>query len=785
VEDLSQYLDEFLADARDRIDSLSNAILSLEKIVKEGGSEDEKKAMIDQIFRDAHTLKGTAATMGFMRLSEVAHKMENLFELVRSGKIEPTPGLIDVLLEFLDAIESMVDSIEESGSEGDLDIEELFKKAQRFFEGSEPVEKATPSTQPREHITEEKEEIRQPEGADVKVEKTTSSGEDMGLPKYRIKVYFHKDAQLRGVRAFLILSDLEELGEIIETKPDRETIEDGKADVDVLEFLVATNEDPERLKHVVMRHPEVERVEVEEYRPTPGQETRAYTVTVYLQKDAPLKGVRSYLILQDIQKLGAIQRTIPDTAAIQDGNLTDDHYFKVSMVSGVPPDDIVKTVRRHPDVEDVRVEGGDSSKVKTKETREELKGPEQQVEKKAEGKPKTHQTAKTPKVKVSKIIKVDVSHLDRLMNLVGELVINKGRLEQIAERLGDRELLETLSTLSRLLTELQDDIMEMRLTPVAEVFNKFPRMVRELARKMGKDVEFIVEGAEIEVDRTILDKLGDVLVHLLRNAVDHGIEPPEEREKLGKPRAGKLELIAKREKSHVEIIVRDDGRGIDPEKIKRKAIEKGLITPEQATEMSNEEAINLIFLPGFSTKEQVTDVSGRGVGMDVVKDVVKSLNGTISVKSEVGKGSTFVLKLPISMAIIQALLIEVQGEVYAVPINNILESIEIKRENLKSIGGKHVIVLRGEIIPVIMLHELFGLPVPEKDEFPAIVVDLGAQKVAIGVDELLHKKDIVIKSLGKMLAHVSGFAGATILGDGSVVPIIEINGLLGGGGSGI
>ena len=444
----------------------------------------------------------------------------------------------------------------------------------------------------------------------------------------------------------------------------------------------------------------------------------------------------------------------------------------------------MKIITKHPDVEnaDVReIEGTTPQaeaqpKVEKKEKGEKTKKPEKKAAK---------PPVKTPKVKISKIIKVDVSHLDRLMNLVGELVITKGRLEQIAERLGDRELLETLSTLSRLLTELQDEIMEMRLTPVAEVFNKFPRMVRELARKMGKEVEFIIEGADIEVDRTILDKLGDVLVHLLRNAIDHGIEPPEEREKLGKPRTGRLELIAKRERSHVEIIVRDDGRGIDPEKIKKKAIEKGLITPEQAAEMSDEEAINLIFLPGFSTKDQVTDVSGRGVGMDVVKEVVKSLNGSIAVYSEVGKGTTFVLKLPVSMAIIQALLIKVQDEVYAVPINNILESIEIKRENLKSIGGKEVIVLRGEIIPVIMLHELFGLPMPELEEFPALVVDLGAQKVAIGVDELLHKKDIVIKSLGKMLSHISGFAGATILGDGSVVLIIEINGLLGGGRGGI
>ena len=384
------------------------------------------------------------------------------------------------------------------------------------------------------------------------------------------------------------------------------------------------------------------------------------------------------------------------------------------------------------------------------------------------------------KVKISKMIKIDVLYLDNLMNLVGELVINKGRLEQIAERLGDRELLEALSTTSHLMTELQDEIMEMRLTPVAEVFNKFPRMVRKLARELGKEIEFKMEGSNIEVDRTILEKLGDVLVHLLRNAVDHGIEAPEERIAKGKPRAGRVELIAKREKSHILIIVKDDGKGIDPEKVKKKAVERGLISPEQAAEMRPEDAINLIFLPGFSTAEKVSDVSGRGVGMDVVQDVIKTLNGSISVKSEIGKGSTFILKLPISMAIIQALLVKIRDETYAIPINNILETIEIKANQLKTIGRKKVIVLREEIIPVVMLHELFGVEYIEKNKFPAIVVDVGAQKVAIGVDELLNKKDIVIKSLGKMLSNIREFAGATILGDGRVVLIIDINNLFGG-----
>ncbi|WP_457753498.1 chemotaxis protein CheW [Thermococcus sp.] len=780
MEDLSQYLDEFLADARDRIDSLSNAILSLEKIVKEGGDEDEKRALIDQIFRDAHTLKGTAATMGFMKLSETAHKMENLFDAVRNGEIEPTPEFIDLVLEFLDAIEAMIDNIEENQSEGDIDVEWLFEEADKFLKKEgKPTEEKVKKKKPGEVGIAEK-----PAETPEKVPQAVSEN------RYLIKVHFSKDSQLKGVRAFLILSDLEEIGEVISTTPAREIIEEGNANQDVVEYIVLTDRAPEELEKIVKRHPEVESVEILPQGSTVGEEKKVegpkgekiYTVKVYLQKDAPLKGVRAFLITQDLMKIGIIGETRPSLMDIENGNLINDTFFEVLIQTDKSKGDIEELIKKHPDVEKFEVIEGNAIGIDTKKE-EKVEAAEEQKPKKEPkkvAKPKKASLPRVEKIKISRIIKVDVGHLDKLMNLVGELVINKGRLEQIAERLGDRELSETLSTLSRLLTELQDEIMEMRLTPVGEVFNKFPRMVRELARKMGKEVEFIVEGADIEVDRTILDKLGDVLVHLLRNAVDHGIEPPEERVAKGKPRTGRIELIAKREKSHVEIIVRDDGRGIDPEKVKRKAIEKGLITPEQAAEMSDEEAINLIFLPGFSTAEKVTDVSGRGVGMDVVKEVLKSLNGSISVQSEVGKGTTFILKLPVSMAIIQALLIKVMDEIYAVPINNILESIEIDRDKLKSIGGKEVIVLRGEIIPVVMLHELFSLPLPNTDKFPAIIVDQGSQKVAIGVDELLHKKDIVIKNLGRVLSHVRGFAGATILGDGSVVLIIDINSLLGG-----
>lgn len=760
MDDMSQYIGEFLADARDRIDSISNAVLKLEEAVKTG-DEAVKKESIDQIFRDAHTLKGTAATMGFMKLSETAHKMENLFDGIRNEAIEATSEVVDLVLEFIEAIESMIDSIEETGSEGDFDVSDLFAEADELLEG---YRREKPKTEEKVEEVQEK--------AEEKKEKAPGAGRE-----YLIKVIFHPDVQLKGVRAFLILNDMEEMGDVLWTKPERRVIEDGSAEENELEFKVRTEFPPEEIKKIITRHPEVKDVviggESPETRKPEGKGGETVRIRINLQEDAPLKSIRSFLILQDIKKSAEVLEVMPSEEKLQNGELIEGYYFEVSIVPLRPLEEIRESILKHPDVESVTITGAEEKKAEAPEKEERKKVPAATTAPKREN------------IKMSKLIKVDVAHLDKLMNLVGELVINRGRLEQIAERLGDRELLESLSTTSRLMAELQDEIMQMRLTPVAEVFNKFPRMVRSLVRKEGKEVEFIMEGKEIEVDRTILDKLGDVLVHLLRNAIDHGIEPPEERERLGKPRAGKLELIAKRDRSHVVIIVRDDGKGIDPEKVKKKAIEKGLITPEQAAEMGDEEAINLIFLPGFSTAEKVTDVSGRGVGMDVVQDVIKALNGSISVKTEVGKGSTFTLKLPISMAIIQALLIKVKDETYAIPINNILETIEVKRRDLKTIGGKEVIVLRGEIIPLISLHELFNLEIPDVEDFPAIIVDFGAQKIALRVDELLHKKDIVIKSLGKGLSNLRGFAGATILGDGSVVLIIDINSLLGGIGGGI
>lgn len=762
MEDLSQYLDEFLADARDRIDSISNAVITLEEIVKKGGDEREKRYLIDQVFRDAHTLKGTAATMGFMELSETAHKMENLLDAVRNEEIKVTPEIVDLIIDFLDAIEKMIYNIEAGARDKNVDVSLLFERVDKLLGKNPPKSEISPQLESKKE-TDEK-------------ENTVKSIPQTNGNIYNIKVIFHEDAQLKNVRAFLILTDLEEIGEVSNTLPERTIIEDGNFTGDSLNFTVITSLPLEEIKKKIMRHPEVKEIVVENIEKEEsenkdsGSNINKYTIKITVGKDTPLKGVRSFLVVQDLEKIGAIEKIVPEMNKIEKEELIDGKYFAVLLQTREEKGRIKQLILKHPNIENVEIFEGNKLN--------QVIGQYSEKSKMSIGTPPSSNNER--KVKISKMIKIDVLYLDNLMNLVGELVINKGRLEQIAERLGDRELLEALSTTSHLMTELQDEIMEMRLTPVAEVFNKFPRMVRKLARELGKEIEFKMEGSNIEVDRTILEKLGDVLVHLLRNAVDHGIEAPEERIAKGKPRTGRVELIAKREKSHILIIVKDDGKGIDPEKVKKKAVERGLISPEQAAKMRPEDAINLIFLPGFSTAEKVSDVSGRGVGMDVVQDVIKTLNGSISVKSEIGKGSTFILKLPISMAIIQALLVKIRDETYAIPINNILETIEIKANQLKTIGRKKVIVLREEIIPVVMLHELFGVEYMEKNKFPAIVVDVGAQKVAIGVDELLNKKDIVIKSLGKMLSNIREFAGATILGDGRVVLIIDINNLFGG-----
>jgi two-component system chemotaxis sensor kinase CheA len=365
------------------------------------------------------------------------------------------------------------------------------------------------------------------------------------------------------------------------------------------------------------------------------------------------------------------------------------------------------------------------------------------------------------------------------MNLVGELIINKIRLMQLASVHKLDDLVETLASLNRLTNDLQEEIMAARMVPIEQIFNRFPRMIRDLAKNEGKEIDLILEGGDIELDRTVLDEIGDPLVHILRNCVDHGIESPEVRKQNGKNPKGTIKLTAMREKNHVVIEAVDDGKGMDPQKMRETAVKKGLMTQEEAAKLSDTDAINLSFLAGFSTADKITEISGRGVGMDVVLTKIGGMGGSIKLESVLGKGTTMKLKLPLTVAIIHSLMVKVGSDIYAIPIANVIRDLSIKKEEIKTIKGEEVVLIRGEVLPLIRLHKLFDIKSNGSEELLVVVVERMGSNVGLVVDQVIGQQEVIIKNLdNNILKGVKGFAGATILGDGNVALILDVGSLL-------
>ena len=391
------------------------------------------------------------------------------------------------------------------------------------------------------------------------------------------------------------------------------------------------------------------------------------------------------------------------------------------------------------------------------------------------------------KEKKEEVIRIDVNRVETLMNLVGELVLDRNRIVRLAytnltgvekSEEGIEDLMEAITGLSRTVSDLQDAVMKLRMQPVKRVFSKFPRIVRDLAKKLNKKVQLELEGEETEIDRSILDKIEEPLIHLVRNAIDHGIETPEERVAKGKSETGTIKLAAYQEGDRIILLIEDDGRGIDVEKVKRKAIEKGLITPEQAANLSDKEAYELILMPGFSTAEQVSDVSGRGVGMDVVASTVHSLRGSIEIESELGKGTRIYMKLPLTVAIIRTLMVGIKDRIFAIPLFSVVEIVKYDPESVKQVGQFRSFMLRDEVYLMFTLNELFEVEDEREKQF-VIIIRVGEKNIAIAVEDLFGEEEIVIKPLGKLLNNTPGVAGATITGDGKVVLIIDTNSLIG------
>jgi len=496
---------------------------------------------------------------------------------------------------------------------------------------------------------------------------------------------------------------------------------------------------------------------------------KKYEINVSLDKSCDFKGARGFLALNNLAEIGEIVKTVPSQGDIENDKF--DFEFEVILATDANEEDVKKVLASVADIEKVGI-SEEKEEVAEKEKEKEVLKPSG-VKKEDKGKEKED---------VLKSVRISIDKLDTVVNFVGELVINKGRLIQIGREHEIEELSSTMAVVERTISDLQYEVTQMKMIQVEHVFNRFPKLVRDLYRAQGKEVDFITEGKEIELDRTVLDEIVDPVVHLLRNSVDHGVELPEERERKGKSRKGVIKLVAQRETGHVTISVEDDGKGLDPDKLREKAVSKGLKSEQEASKLADEDAFKLIFMSGFSTAEKTTAISGRGVGMEVVKTKVEALGGLVDIQSKMDRGTKITLKLPLTTAIIQALLVDVCNNIYAIPLSNVREIISGSKDETETIHGAKVITLRDSILPLVMLQSIFGLSANDnngngnhKDKFVVVIVERSEGRIGLVVDAALEQQEIVVKPPDERMQGATGLGGFTILGDGSVIPILDVS----------
>lgn len=666
--DMSQYLQIFIEESKDNLQSLNEHLLKLE-------ATPDDIQILNEIFRVAHTLKGMSGTMGFTNMQDLTHHVENVLSEIRSGKIKVNSNMLDILFRCLDALENAIEEIINTSSEGNGDYKELINQLEQVISGQAMVEKKSIDNKV---INSQVQEIILPE--EVVSVKDAAIHNNMNV--FEMEITLSAQCVLKSARAFVIFTELGKMGDIIYALPGVQEIEDEQFEQS-FKLVFVTECDQNTLEKTVMSVAEVEQVRIKQYE-----------------------------LEENIQPIET---------------------------------DVIK-----PEI----------ASNKEEEEKTEVHNQKQQVS--------------------TKSVRVNIDRLDTLMNLVSELIIVKTQLEGLDDPTEHvtTNYNDSIEYLERITTSLHDAVMKVRMVPIESVFNRFPRMIRDIARKIGKDIELVISGEETELDRTVIDEIGDPLIHLLRNAADHGLETGEERIKLGKNPKGTIKLQAYQDGNSVVIEVADNGKGIDANKIRNKALEKGTITSEMSTGMSDQEIIELLFKPSFSTAEQVTDLSGRGVGLDVVKSKITSLGGTVEIKTQLGEGSTFIVRLPLTLAIIQALMVNIGTEKYAIPLSNIKNIENIQQQDIKLVQKQEVVVLRNQVIPLVRLAEILGIEVEEQENMMMVVAKKGEKQVGFIVDSLIGQQEIVIKPLGKYLNQISMIAGATILGNGEVALILDINTLV-------
>ena len=706
--DVSQYLDIFLDESKEHLQNLNTSVLNLEQ-------DPENPDTISEIFRAAHTLKGMAGTMGYKRMQNLTHDMENVFSEVRDGKLKVNAGMIDVLFRCLDAIEEYVSVISETSDEGDNDNEPIIKELNDILAGkaaSGEETKAAAEPAPAAAEAEAPAAAAPAVAWDLTEEEQKALEDAMMANKklYSVTVTVQESCLLKAARAFLVFKAIEERGEIVAANPSTQDIEDEKFDLEFSLIIASEGElDP---------------------------------------------------ILKDIKSVSEI--------ADARGGVFEGESAPAPEAASAPAEEEKKE-----EPEPAKDPGTSVAKVKN----EVVKKPEPaasgaKTEKKAGSKPAVNRT-----------VRVDIEKLDSLMNLVSELIIAKNSLVSSATSdttESSSNLHEQIEYLESVTTNLHESVMKVRMVPIESVVSKFPRMIRDISKQLNKPMELYMSGEETELDRTVVDEIGDPLMHMLRNSADHGLEMPEERIARGKPETGSIFLDAYQDGNNVVIEVRDDGNGIDVERVRQTAIERGVMTEEQAYAAEDSDIINLLFMPSFSTAKQVSDLSGRGVGLDVVKSKIEALSGEVDVKTKLGEGTTFTIRLPLTLAIIQALMVVVGGEKYAIALSGIQTIENISPKDVKTVESKEVINLRGTVIPILRLDEILGCKSQRDPDSDMIVViaKKGDKLAGLVVDHLIGQQEIVIKSMGKYINKCKFISGATILGDGEVALIIDSNALI-------
>ena len=665
--DMSKYIKMFVSESQEHLQKMDGLLLALEQNCEDRGA-------IDTLFREAHSLKGMSASMGYEELAKVSHRMEDYLDRFRGGKGALERYGVDVLFEGVDLLRKAVEEIAE-GREPTLTAEPyVVKMAALLVTGPAAAGSAS--------------------GDRAEIVAAQERAQAKGLALLAVELQIAPDAPLPSARAYITLRRARDLGELVRSVPSVAQVQAGEFS-GTLSILLATSRTSAEIQAFLTTLPDVASVLV---RPAHSGEAAARPVPppAAVEVSRPVGGVRP-----------PAQVTLPPPPA--------------------PPGPVAA-------------------------------GPA------------------VPPARAASMIRVDTRLLDDLMDHVGELVTAKGSLLEVSQTVASRALTETIDRVDSLVKGLQQQAMKLRMMPLELIADRFPRAVRDLARKRGKEIQFEIVGKEIELDRAILEELPDPLLHIFRNSIDHGIEPPEERVRKGKSPTGTVRLEATKERESVVIRVSDDGRGMDPAVIRRIALERGVITRELHDSLTDDEVLNLITVPGFSTAKEVTEVSGRGVGMDVVKATIESLRGGVVIESVVGQGSTFTLKLPLTLAVVAILLVDVGRERYALPVSYVEQILEIPADDIQRSQGQELIARDGILLPLVRLGRILGCPQKASRTNPLVVLCMmRGRLVGVAVDRMVGYREVVVKSLGKALKGMRGFAGVTILGDGSTVLILDLN----------